>query len=363
MTGLQRKLTLKEGIPLAVGSIIGSGILFLPSLTYKTSSSDLIIVWLLAIFICLPGLIFFSDMLKAVPNESGMAGFVSLGLGKRIGASIPILLLSTVCLGMPAAALIAAQYVQNLFPDMLFIKPVMAFLIITFAIVSNTFGIKVSGNILKIVSFLLFAVGLILVLMTTGAASSNYHLLRPEFEWPRILSGTVLAFWAFAGFENLTFMAGEFKRPKRDLTISILVAVTVCGLLYLLLSANYAALIPYTQIDSIAGLFQLAGKIEPRAIATLSIVLFAVAAVQINFNSWTVGVSRAIYSSAKEGLLPSYFAKIDSKTSIPKRAVYLLAGLFYMSLTFSLLLPHVFETLLAVVSTNFVFIYFLAILS
>ena len=34
---LERQLTLKNGIPLGIGSIIGSGILFLPSLTYSIS--------------------------------------------------------------------------------------------------------------------------------------------------------------------------------------------------------------------------------------------------------------------------------------------------------------------------------------
>ncbi len=362
MSQLKRQLTLREGIPLAIGSIIGSGILFLPSLTFKASQSDVLLAWLLAIVICLPGLIFFSDMVEAVPNESGMSGFVSLGLGKHVGATIPIILLSTVCIGMPASALIAAQYLQNYWPEHTFIKPLVSFALVGIAIFSNIFGMKVSGRILKIVSFLLFAVGAALVALTTKSAYVHYAVLTPQYDWHKIVSGAVLAFWAFAGFENLTFMAGEFKNPKRDLFISILIAITTCGALYFLLTANYAALVPQGEIDSLAGLYQLSALVPPKAITTFVIALFALAAVQINLNSWTAGVSRAVFSSAKGGLLPSYFSKLDAN-SIPKRAILLLGGLFTLSLLISNLVPNIFEALLRVVSTNFIFIYVLAIAS
>jgi amino acid efflux transporter len=41
--------------------------------------------------------------------------------------------------------------------------------------------------------------------------------VAPDVHWPDILlPGVVLAFWAFSGFENLTFLSREFRRPERD---------------------------------------------------------------------------------------------------------------------------------------------------
>ena len=61
---LKRQLTLKNGIPLGIGSILGSGILFLPSLAYSISGQNVGYVWLLSILLCLPLLIIFTEMVK-----------------------------------------------------------------------------------------------------------------------------------------------------------------------------------------------------------------------------------------------------------------------------------------------------------
>src|SRR5215471_10588323 len=47
---LQRTLTLWDGVALAVGSIAGSGILYLPSLTYVLAGHDVLLVWLAGVF-------------------------------------------------------------------------------------------------------------------------------------------------------------------------------------------------------------------------------------------------------------------------------------------------------------------------
>jgi amino acid efflux transporter len=100
MDTLKRQLTLKDGIALALGSVLGSGILFLPSLTFSISGAYTLWVWIITTLLCIPLVYIFSDMVKEFPNESGVEGFISSGLGHRIGASIPIIFLGTVCLGL-----------------------------------------------------------------------------------------------------------------------------------------------------------------------------------------------------------------------------------------------------------------------
>ena len=61
MASLSRSLNLGQGITLAIGSIMGSGILFLPSLTYSIAGNDISVVWLAATIICIPLLLFFPE--------------------------------------------------------------------------------------------------------------------------------------------------------------------------------------------------------------------------------------------------------------------------------------------------------------
>lgn len=113
MTNLKRQLTLKDSIALGMGSVMGSGVLFLPSLTYLTAGKDVLLSWMIATLLCVPLTMIFSELVGAVPNESGLEGFVEIGLGRNVAATIPIILLGTVCMGMPSAALIAGDYVAR----------------------------------------------------------------------------------------------------------------------------------------------------------------------------------------------------------------------------------------------------------
>lgn len=362
MNGLKRQLTLKDGISLAFGSVIGSGILFLPSLTFSISGSYTMWVWIITTLLCIPLIYIFTDMVKEVPNESGIEGFVSLGLGKRIGATIPIIFLGTVSFGMSASALIVGEYVSNFLGGGIYSQLFTAFLIVFSGVIANLNGIKIGANVQFLITCLIFLVGVLLLIFAFPTRFGDGSMTISSNMISVIVPGIVVAFWAFAGFENLTFIAGEFKNPARDFKLSMLVALFLAGLLYLFLSESCASHIPQDKINPIAGLYQLSEIIHPKYISTLIITIFAFLAVQINFNSWIWGISRLIYSSAKKNKFPAYFAVLNNK-HIPARAILLLATLFSIVLLSSIIFPDFLKTILIAVSTNFVFIYTLCLIS
>jgi len=362
MSNLARQLTVKDGIALGIGSIMGSGILFLPSFTYRLAGSDVLVAWILTTLFCLPLLLVFSDMVKAMPNERGIEGFLSLGLGRDVAASVPILLLGTVGIGMPSAAIIAGRYLRRFVQGGSVVESLAALSLIAIAIVANMLGLKTGSLFQRVIAFLLFVVGAALFVMTIPDALPKLDAIKPAWDMKAILAGSVVAFWAYAGFENMTFMAGEFKNPHRDIMISIAISLFLCGALYIGLTANVVALIPQENIDTMAGLYQLSERISHKALATLLIVLFALGAVLINLTSWSWGVSRLVYASAGNGALPRYFHKL-SKNKVPKRALVLLFVLFSTVVVTASQFPGWFEMGLQVVSTNFVFLYLLCILS
>jgi amino acid efflux transporter len=360
MGELKKTLGLLDGTTLAIGSIIGSGILFLPSLTFSIAKYDVAIVWPVATLLCIPLLFIFSDMLRVTPNAEGIESFIQLGLGKNIASAIPIIFLGTVTLGMPSAAIIAGQYAAKAI-DTPFAAPIVAYSLIGIAILVNFLGGKLGGKINTLVAFSLFLVGGIVVFMTARMAVPLYPSITPKYEFSSISRAIVLAFWAYAGFENLSFIAGEFKNPKRDYFLSMIFALIICGILYFALSINYAALIGNNSVDSVAGMSQLTMLAGLNPSFPILLAVFAIFCVLINLISWTWGISRLIFSSANKGFLPGYFGK--QKNDIPQRATLLLGSIFCLTLSLAILLPEYFESALKVVSTNFVYIYVLCLLS
>jgi amino acid efflux transporter len=352
---MNNKLSLLQAIPLGIGSIIGSGILFLPSLTYKISESDVLVSWIVIISFCLIGTVYLKRLLfQSSITERNISGMVKVGLGETVGNSVYVILLGTVILGMPSAAIIAGDYLeQTLKID--YLKEVTAFLVITFAILTNLKGVVTSSKIAGLVAALLFAISIVFIFITTGKGDMNS--VKPNFDIFKTYQGAVLAFWAFAGFENLTFLYDKFKKPKRDFLPTILISIAGCGVLYLFLVINYASIVEYSNIKTTVGLLQITDVLK---LGTLKIIitLFALFAVIINLVSWTSGVAELVKKISEKELIPKFPKNLNTQKS-----VLLLGGLFYISLFFGTFFFEYFEKMLSVVSTNFLVVYALTFLS
>jgi amino acid efflux transporter len=169
----------------------------------------------------------------------------------------------------------------------------------------------------------------------------------------------LVAFWGFAGFENMTFVAGEMRNPKRDYLLASFIALASYGLLAALLTANIGAIFPPDAVDQLAGVAQLAGRVSGGAVV---ITVLALALMQANNASWLWGISRLLFSSARDGRAPSWLAVLDAR-GIPRRAVLVLqlpgAGLTCVAAFVPGLVLH----LVVGVSAVFMFIYALALAS
>lgn len=360
---LRRTLSVWDGIALAIGSIAGSGILYLPSLTYVLTGRDVLLVWLGGTLLCLPMLFMFADIVRLVPDGSGVEGFVARGLGKHWAATIPLLFLSIVALGMPASALVAGEYLRAVSGGGVIVQALGALAVLLITITTNLLGAALGARIQRGISWGLLLVVVVLCVCTAPGIHHDYSVVLPTFSAPgAVLSGIVVAFWAYAGFENLTFIAGEFRNPRRDFPIAMVAAFLVYGVLAVALTILIALLIPRDHVSSFSGLFQLAERITPGWLATSMIVLFALAIVQMNVASWLWGMSRLVYASARAQQLPGWFGHLDSR-GVPKRAVLTLGSVGVVLTGIAVIFPNLLVNAFTVASSVFIFIYLLCLAS
>ena len=363
MSGLSKKLNLLDGVALGIGSIMGSGALFLPSYSYAIGGDGAILAWMLTTLLCLPLIIVFKAMVNKVPNESGLHGWVSLGLGEKVGAAVPFILLGTVSLGMPSAAIIAGKYVSNTFLLDQTVTLFVAISIVVLASGTNLLGIELSSRNQRLVSLALFLLAGSLAAMSAPMAFERLPTKTFKFGWNDTVLAAVICFWAFAGFENMSFMAGEFKNPKRDLPLAIAYSLIICSLIYISLTFNYLLIGETGDESSLDGLRVLGEALPSPYFAKQIIWVFAVTAVLMNFISWVWGISRLIFSTANQGLLPATLGKIDEQNGIPRNAILLLSAGFIINIFIFSHWPDVMDLCLKLVSTNFLFLYLLAITS
>jgi amino acid efflux transporter len=360
---LRRALSLWDGMALAIGSIAGAGILYLPSLAYVLAGQDVLLVWLGGTLLALPMLFMFADMVRLVPDGSGIEGFVALGLGAHVAATVPLLFLSVVVLGIPAGVLVAGEYLRAAIGGARVVQLVGALAILVVAILTNLAGAAVGARLQRRVSWALLAVVVVLCALSFPDTRHAYSAVIPTFGAPfSILSGTVIAFWAYAGFENLTFIAGEFRNPRRDFPLVMIVAFLVYGGLIVTLTVIIAALIPRNQVSDLSGLFQLAERIRPAWLATGIIAVFALTVMQLNAASWLWGMSRLIHTAAHNKRLPRWFAYLDDR-DLPRRAILVLGGVFMVITAIAAALPDLLISAFTVASSVFLFLYLLCLVS
>lgn len=142
-----------------------------------------------------------------------------------------------------------------------------------------------------------------------------------------ILSGAVLTFFAFIGFEDMLNVAEEVKEPERTLPKGLLIALGTVAVLYILVSLTAVAVVPYAELADIkngAPFAQITAKAAPWVPTWIFgfITIFAVAnTALINF----IMGSRLIYGMSRQGLLPAFLGVVHARRKTPHRAIFILA--------------------------------------
>lgn len=358
-----RGLSRWQAVPLAVGSIAGSGILFLPSAVYAEAGRNSLLVWMLATLLCLPMLLMFQDLVRAHPGGTGIEAFIRAGLGDTLGRCVPIMFLFLVSLGLPAGALVAGRYAMLAFGAGPATRVGVACCVLGAALAVNLAGARANTRVQHAGAAALVVMAVVLLVPAAPEVATHPAVITPEGgDLDVLLPGVLLAFWAFAGFENLTFLSAHFRDPRRDFLKVSVIALTGYGLLTMLLTAAIAAGVGQARVDTLAGLLQLAGQVGPARLVTVAVALIAIGAMVLNAVAWIWGVSQLVTAAAGAGTLPPALAETTA-SGVPRRAISLLSALFLATGGTLALLPGLLVDALAATSGVFVLLYILCIAS
>lgn len=356
-------LTRWQGIPLAIGSVAGSGILFLPSAVYARSGNNSLLVWAVSILLCLPMLLMFGDMVRSNPDGRGIEAFIRAGLGDLFGRCVPVMFIALVIVGLPSGAFVAGRYVARAFDAGRPVTIGIAVLVLLAAVLINLAGVRTSTRVQTAATWGLVLVATVLLVSATPSARIGLHTVVPATgHLGVLLPGVLLAFWAFAGFENLTFLAREFRDPERDFLPVSSIALTVYGLFTILLTVAIAVTVPRAHVDQVVGLLQLAMATGLGQVVVWVVTLIACSAMLLNAIAWVWGASQLVRDAADNRMLPAAF-RVSSDRRGSKRSLALLLVLFSATSVLLALRPSLVVDTTAAASAIFMLLYILSIVS
>jgi len=270
----------------------------------------------------------YAELSTRFPVSAGEAAYVRAATKSRAASTAVGLL--TLLIGIVASATVslgAAGYIGEYVAlprgviagaVLIALGTVAAWGILESVLIASVFTlIEVGGLALIVVAGLQAGVPVAAVLTTP-----------PPLE-PAVLSGigyaSLLAFFAFIGFEDLANVVEEAKVPHRDIPRAMVLTLIVSTLLYLLVAAIAVAAVPPEALAASPAPLALV----MRSLTGASPLLISLIAIVATLNTILAQLSmaaRVIYGMAKQNDLPAALGAVHARTGTPVVATALVVG-------------------------------------
>lgn len=157
---------------------------------------------------------------------------------------------------------------------------------------------------------------LILFIVVVGSFKISPSNWSPFFPYGAsgVLEGAGRVFFSYIGFDSVTTLAGEVKKPARDLPVGIVATLFVVTILYVLFTLVLTGMQPYDQINPntpAVSVFQAVGLDWVADIVAIGVTTTLTA----NVFTTLMAQPRVFYQMARDGLLYEVFGQIDERST------------------------------------------------
>ncbi len=132
------------------------------------------------------------------------------------------------------------------------------------------------------------------------------------------------AMWAYNGWNEVTYVAGEVKDPQRNLPLAIIGGIGIIATLYIFANVAYFYVLAPAAVASIAASSSVATEVVTRFLGPGAGGVMAAALAMSVFGSLQVVSlvsARIPYAMAEDGVFFSSLARLSPRTRVPIRAL------------------------------------------
>jgi len=327
--GLARRIGFFSLVIYGVGDMVGAGIYGTVGVAAGVMGNAVWMAFFVSMVAAMLTGLSYASLASRYPRAAGAAYITHRAYGWPLLSYVVGLAVAVSGMtSMAAGSNIFAQTLHAVFPE--WPVPLLIGGFILALTVLNLAGIKESlrANLLCTT----VEVGGLVFVIVTGLrfwGSVNYLELPQgeNFSVAVLLSGAVLTFFAFIGFEDMLNVAEEVKEPRWMMPWGIVSALFIVALLYIGVSVTAVSVVPASRLaDSSQGapLAQIAGVSAPWLPGWIypAFTLFAVVnTALLNF----IMASRVLYGMARQGLLPGVLGRVHRRRQTPHFAILALA--------------------------------------
>jgi amino acid transporter len=339
---LPRRLGFWSAVAVLVGSTIGSGIFRSPAgiADRLPGPLPLAIVWVTGGLFALCGALTLAEVGSAFPETGGVYVFIREGFGRMpaflFGWSELVIIraasLGAIAITFAEYALRVAGYNPALAPYDTYAHYIAAVAIAVLGTV-NIVGVNWSALVLNATTLAKYGalVFIILFAMAIGLPRTGGYFtpVAPEgsFALPAFGLALVSTLWAYDGWADLSFVAGEVRDPQRNLPRALITGTLGVIGIYLLANIAYLAVMP---VDQVRHSPLVAADVAQRLIGQPGVAFVGVTVMLSTFGTLTgslLTAPRIFFAMADDGLFFRRVASVHPRFKTPWVAIGLSSAL------------------------------------
>src|SRR5262245_12387492 len=322
-----RQLGPFDATMIVMGGIVGAGIFANPSeVAHRVHTPGLILgAWLAGGVIALCGAFIWAELATRLPGAGGQYLYLREAYHPAVAFVYGwSLLLVTQTGGMAAVAVTFASYLRRL-AGVAWSDASIAGVTLLALTAINCFGARAGSNVQNVL--MLLKIGAIAALVVLGFGFADFEQVVPAQSkadtWQAFGAALVPVAFSYGGWQTSTFLAGEMRDPKRDLSRGLILGV--CGVVALYLAVNLVCL-------RVLGAAGLDATTTPASVVMRAAVgengarwiAVGIAVSTLGFLSQSMLTTpRVYYSMARDGLFFEAIGRVWERSGAPATAILL----------------------------------------
>ncbi|MFG2683473.1 APC family permease [Streptomyces sp. NPDC048392] len=323
---LKRALTTPLLYFFILGDVLGAGVYVLVGQVAADAGGAVWVPLLVALLLALLTAASYAELATKYPRAGGASHYATRAFGPFAGFVAGFCMLAA---GIVSVAALARGFGGDYLSEFVTLPVgLVAVLFLALLALVNARGIKEStrANVVATV----VEVGGLLVIVVLG----GWLLLRGDGDVARlgqlgtpekgaaaaVLSGSVLAYYSFVGFETSVNVAEETRDPRRSYPRALFGALATAGAVYVLVGLAASVAVPTARLAGSSGplleVVEAAGGVPPRLFSAIALVAVANGALLTGIMS-----SRLAYGMARDGLLPAALTRVLPGRRTPWAAI------------------------------------------
>jgi len=331
--GLRRALGAGDTASFVVGTVIGSGIFLVPSEIARVlpARGPTLAVWIVGGVFTLFGVLSLAELGAAIPAPGGIYTFLVRAYGEVVGFLCGWAVLTVIESGAIATLAVAFSItLGRLLPMSAAAARSVSIGAVLLLTAVNVLGVRAGASVQNALTFLKVAglAGMVaaIFLLSPGAAPAAAAAPgagRPGSPIAAFGIAMVAVLWAYEGWHDASFVAGEIRDPQRNFPLGAVAGTVVIVGLYLAANLAYLHVLPPAEIAAspLVALSAIERVLGPRGGKILTAVILC--SILGALNGSILAGPRAYFQMARDGLLPRRLGEVDRRFRTPANAIAL----------------------------------------